>query len=127
MRRMLGGINEPRHYDAKRYDAEIAAAMARLAQEYDASHRPPPPLNGIGKYIRAFSFSAGQVLYALRVLRIGPLDICAGWIVTSNPPNQPANFYVGSCLKNAGPGSWQSADPRERRPGGFPTPPPLHN
>ena len=126
MRRMLGGINEARHYDAKRYEGEVAAAIAKLSQDLSPSHRPPPPGSGVGKYVRAFNFSLGQVLYALRVVNIGPLQVCAGWIVTFTPPNQPPNFYVGTCLKNGGAPN-QSTDPRERRPGGFPTPPPLHN
>ena len=117
---MLGSIDEARHYDMKSYAVEIAEAEKQLASDYEALHLKPPPLKGIGENTKVFIFDVGQLLYALRVVKIGPYEICAGWMVTTRGPEQPPGFYVGLCKKNM-----ESSDPRDRR-AGFPTEPPLH-
>ena len=83
MRRMLGGINEERHYDMHSYAAEIEEAKQHLATEYDVQHLKPPPLKGINENTRAFAFDFGQVLYALKVVHVGPYEVCAGWLVNT--------------------------------------------
>jgi hypothetical protein len=123
MRRMLASINDPRHYDMKSYAAEIAEAERRLASDYEVLHLKPPQLKGITASTKAYEFDLGQVLYALKTIKVGPWEICAGWLVTTRGQEQPPAFYVGPCKK-----SETIADPRDRpRQPGFPTPPPLHN
>jgi len=125
MRKMLGTINEERHYDTKSYADEIADAEKKLASDYEVKNLKPPPLKGIGEKTVAFEFDVGQVLYALKVVNLGPLlpKICAGWLVTTRGPEQPPVFYVGTCRKND-----DIADPRDRQQRiNYPTPPPLHN
>jgi hypothetical protein len=122
MRKMLAGINDARHYDTKSYAEEIAEAEKRLASDYDIKHMTPPPLKGIGANTKAFQFDIGQILYALRTLKVGPWEICAGWLVTTRGTAGPPEFYVGPCKK-----ADTIADPRDRTRPTFPTPPPLHN
>jgi hypothetical protein len=122
MRKMLGSINEERRYDMKSYAAQIAEAEKRLSSEYDVKTLKPPALSGINENTRAFAFDIGQVLYALKVVKVGPFEVCAGWMVTTRGPEQPPGFYVGPCKKN-----WESGDPKERTKIAAPTPPPLHN
>ncbi|MGH7683300.1 MAG: hypothetical protein ACREMT_03050 [Vulcanimicrobiaceae bacterium] len=122
MRKMLGGINEERHYDTKSYAEEIAQAEKHLASDYDSKHMTPPPLKGISANTKAFQFDIGQILYALRTVKVGPWEVCAGWLVTTRGVEQPPTFYVGPCKKNDA-----VSDPRDRPRPGFPTAPPLHN
>ena len=123
MRKMLSGINDPRTYEMKSYAEQIAEAEKHLASDYDIKHMKPPPLKGIGNNTKAYQFDIGQILYALRSIKIGPYEVCAGWLVTTRSPEQPPSFYVGPCKKND-----SVVDPRDRNLGPrYPTPPPLHN
>ena len=122
MRKMLSSINEARNYDTKSYAAEIAEAEKHLASDYDIKHIKPPPLKGIGANTKAFQFDIGEILYALRTIKIGPYEVCAGWLVTTRGPEQPPSFYVGPCKKND-----TIVNPRDRSPVRYPTPTPLHN
>ena len=124
MKRMLGAIDEPRHFETKEY--QVATELQRLDREY-ATNRPALPVRGIGAFKHAYTYTPSSVLYAFEVIKIFGIELCAGWLVPSDPPNQPASWYVGGCLKGTVPDSWRTADPRNRRDGGYPTPPPLHN
>jgi hypothetical protein len=123
MRKMLGGIKEDTHYDMHSYADEIAEAEKKLASDYDVKTLKPPPLKGINEKTVAFEFDIGQILYALKVVNVGPFKVCAGWLVTTRGPEQPPAFYIGTCKKND-----DIADPRDRQQRiNYPTPPPLHN
>jgi hypothetical protein len=125
LRKDLGSINEERHYDMKSYADQIAEAEKQLASDYDVKNMKPPPLKGINEKTVAFEFDVGQVLYAIKVVNLGPFapKICAGWIVTTRGPEQPPVFYIGTCKKND-----DISDPRDRQQRiNYPTPPPLHN
>ena len=117
---MLAGINEERHYDMKSYAAEIAEAEKTLASDYDVKHLKPPPLKGISENTKAYAFDVGQILYAVKTIKVGPFEVCAGWLVTTRGPEQPPSFYVGPCKK-----SYTSGAPEEQpyRPA-YPTEPP---
>jgi len=117
---MLSGINEERHYDMKNYAAEIAEAEKTLASDYDIKHMKPPPLKGITENTKAFQFDVGQILYAVKTIKVGPFEVCAGWLVTTRGPEQPPSFYVGPCHKN-----YTSGAPEEQ-PGkaAYPSEPP---
>ena len=116
---MLAGINETRHYEAKNYHDEIEEAKSRLATEYDAKHLKPPPLKGITADTKAYAYDYGVVLYATKVVKVGPYEVCAGWLVNTRPPELPPSFYVGPCKKN-----YQSGGFGERPPSPYPTRPP---
>ena len=115
---MLASVNESRHYESKNYHDEIEEAKKHLATEYDAKNMKPPPLKGIGKDTKAYAFDYGQVLYATKVIKIGPYEVCAGWLVATRPPEQPPSFYVGPCKKD-----YQSGGFGERNPNPIPTQP----
>ena len=120
---MLSQVNDARHYDMKSYAEQIADAEKQLASDYDIKHLKPPPLKGIGTNTKVFQFDIGQILYALRIVKIGPYEVCAGWLVTTRGVEQPPHFYVGPCKKLD-----TITDPRERPRGPvYPTAPPLHN
>ena len=40
------------------------------------------------------------MLYALKVVKVGPFEVCAGWLVNTRPPEAAPSFYVGPCKKN---------------------------
>jgi len=115
---MLAGISEDRHYEMHSYLAEITEAEKQLASEYDALHLKPPPLKGINENTKAFAYDVGQVLYAIKVVKIGPYQVCAGWMVTTRGPELPPSFYVGPCKKTYTSGGFD-----ERRPSPTPTQP----
>lgn len=119
---MLSQINEARNYDTKSYAGEISEAEKHLASDYDIKHMKAPPLKGIGANTKAFQFDIGQILYALRTIKVGPYEVCAGWLVTTRGPEQPPAFYVGPCKKND-----TIIDARDRPAPRYPSPPPLHN
>jgi len=125
---MLGDVDEPRHYDMKGY--QVADELRRLDREY-AVNRPQPPRDGkfgSGSFKHRYAFTPRSVLYAFDVIRIFGIELCAGWLVPSSAPYQPASWYIGGCVKDTVPDTWRTvADPRNRPPGGYPTPPPLHN
>jgi hypothetical protein len=70
-------------------------------------HEPPPPARGLLSTLRIVDTPEGH-LALVRIARVGPVGICAGWLVPNETPafgdNTRGSWYVGLCsLSSAAP------------------------